>query len=186
MVSHRMIKERWTLYLTPPTKMLFFSNLNFNLTLLSSFTSSFDNYLEDYLEKLPFDEAEDRSKMVIETLRAFPSGLKILLRISENSWGTSVDCQVSSCKLLMTSLFRAFYIRNDIHYDRHQYNWQWARITNSLSPLSALISLYFQWKYCIVQYEKVISSILNLGYNSLSHYSHKYFGRISAKIEIHW
>ena len=40
------------------------------------------------------DEVEV-SKMVTEGLRAFPSGLKMLCRISEKSDGISVDCQVS-------------------------------------------------------------------------------------------
>jgi hypothetical protein len=53
--------------------------------LFSSLNSSLDSYLDDYLETFPFDEVEDKSKMVIETFRAVPSGLNILLRISENS-----------------------------------------------------------------------------------------------------
>jgi hypothetical protein len=101
-VSHRMIRERFTLYRTPPTKMLFFNSLNLILTLPYSFRSSRDRSLEHSLDGAPLEEVEE-SSTVMDALRTVPYGLRILLRISLNSWGTSVDCQVSSCRVLMIS-----------------------------------------------------------------------------------
>ena len=43
----------------------------------------------------------EESRMVMLALRTVPSGLRMLLRMSENSCGTSVDCQVSSWRVLM-------------------------------------------------------------------------------------
>lgn len=101
-VSQRMMRDKFTLYLTPPTRMLFFSNLNFILALPSSFRSSRDRSLEHSLEGAPLEEV-DESSTVTEALRTVPYGLRMLLRISLNSWGTSVDCQVSSWRVLMIS-----------------------------------------------------------------------------------
>ena len=92
-VSQRTINERLTLYLTPPTNMLFFSNLNFTLA-LPSLPYSRDNSREQSREGAPLEEVEE-SRMVIDALRMVPYGFRILLRISLNYCGTYVDCHVS-------------------------------------------------------------------------------------------
>jgi hypothetical protein len=76
--------------------MLFFSNFIFVL---------FPLIVGDYYEilsifsretfKIPLLEFVEESKIVTEALRALPSGLKIACKISPNSAGISVDCQVS-------------------------------------------------------------------------------------------
>jgi hypothetical protein len=58
----------------------------------------------------------------MEAFRTVPSGLRMLLRMSENSWGTYVDCQVSSWSVLIISFSRVFYVGDNLHCDRHLYN----------------------------------------------------------------
>lgn len=96
------MRERFTLYLTPPTRILFFSNLNLILALLYSLRNSRDSSREHSLEGGPLEDVDESSK-VTDALRTVPYGLRMLLRISLNSWGTSVDCQVSSWRVLMIS-----------------------------------------------------------------------------------
>jgi hypothetical protein len=65
--------------------MLFFRSLNLTLILLSSFISPLERSLFDYRDAFTFEDVEDESRIVMEAFRTVPSGLRMLLRMSENS-----------------------------------------------------------------------------------------------------
>ena len=90
--------------------MLFFNSLIF------TFPAPFYSCRLESLESLELfiaflNEEVEESRIVTEAFRAFPSGLKIDCRISENSGGISVDCQVSSCNVFTISSCSVFYIK---------------------------------------------------------------------------
>ena len=78
--SHNTRKERFTLYRTPPTRMLFFSILNLDLILLLS--SRLTSFLDNSREILPRDVELESS--ILTKFNICPSGFKIEVRISEN------------------------------------------------------------------------------------------------------
>lgn len=108
--------------------------------------SSRERSFEASRDALTLEEADEESRMVMEALRMVPSGLRILLRISENSWGTSVDCQVSSWRVLMTSLSRVFCMLSELHCGRHWYNRQWGPVGVSWGSWYWWLCGGYQWR----------------------------------------
>lgn len=77
--------------------MLFFSNFILAFTTTSYCLLDYRS-LDEFIA--PLLEEVEESKMVTDAFKAVPSGLNIACKISENSGGISVDCHVSSCKVL--------------------------------------------------------------------------------------